>query len=88
MCTPLERSICLLGQVWAFGSSFWAFSKPSSWAHYSKLFLIDKIVSSLGPGIPNFGKYKLGCLQRASLNFRSHGSPFHASSLVDIASSN
>jgi hypothetical protein len=32
-------------------------------AHYSKLFLIDKIVSSLGPGISDIGRYKMRCLQ-------------------------
>ena len=42
----LERSIRLLGLVWAFGLWFglWAYSKPSSQAHYSNLFSIDKIV--------------------------------------------
>ena len=34
-----------------------------SWAHYSKLFLIDKIVSSMELGIPDFVRYKMGCLQ-------------------------
>ena len=61
----LERRIRLLGLVWAFRIWFelWAYYKHSSRAHYSKLFSIEKIVPSLGPGILDFGRYKMGCLQ-------------------------
>ena len=31
-----------------------------SWAHYSKLFSIDKIVLSMELGIPDFVRYKMG----------------------------
>jgi hypothetical protein len=48
-----------------FGSSLGLFQIFSR-AHYSKLFLIDKIVSSLGPKILDIGRYKMGCLQQVS----------------------
>ena len=52
-----------------FGLGFWALvwvgacSKSSLGLTYSKLFLIDNIVSLSGPGILDFGRYKMGCLQ-------------------------
>ena len=45
-----------------FGSSLGLFQIFSQ-THYSKFVLIDKILWSLGPGIPDIGRYKMGCLQ-------------------------
>ena len=63
---PLKRSICLLGLFWAFGLWFklGLCSKLSLGLTYSKLFLIDKIVLSSGPGIPDFDRYKMKCLYK------------------------
>jgi hypothetical protein len=74
MHTPLERSIRLLGLFWAFGLWFelGLCSKSSLGLTYSKLFLIDKIVSSSGPGILDFGRYKMGCLHKKCVIIVKH----------------
>ena len=65
MRTPLGKGHTL---AW-FGLGFRALVRvfglfqTFSRAHYSKLFLIDKIVSSLGREIPDIGRYEMGCLQ-------------------------
>jgi hypothetical protein len=59
------KSTHLLGLFRAFGLWFelGLCSKSSLGFTYSKLFLIDKIVSSSGSGILDFGRFKMGCLQ-------------------------
>jgi hypothetical protein len=56
----------LLGLFWAFGLWFelGICSKSSLRFTYSKLFLIDNIVTSSGLGIPDFHRYKIGCVQQ------------------------
>ena len=46
-----------------FGFELWACSKSFLGLTYSKLFLINKIVSSSESGILDFVWYKIGCLQ-------------------------
>jgi hypothetical protein len=72
MVRLLERSIRLVGLVWTFLALVRALGlfQTFSRAHYSIFFFsIDKIVTSLGPSIPDFGRYKMGCLHLSCIFF-------------------
>ena len=66
MHTPLKKSIRYLGLglgFWALVLSLWAFPNLLLGLIFWNCIVIDMIVSSSIPGILDFGRYKIGCLQ-------------------------
>jgi hypothetical protein len=65
MHTPFGKCIRSLGLglgFWALVLSLWAFPNLLLGLIVRSCIVIEKIVSSSRPGIPDFGKYKMGCL--------------------------
>ena len=69
MHMPLERGIHFPSQVWALVLSYGSFPNLLLRLTIRSCIVINKIVSSSRPRIPDFGRYKMGCLHTSQSCF-------------------